>query len=166
MRLHLTQDKIPSLSDLQGPAWSAHLTLIPRICLSLTPSLFPSQPASLLTLQAPSRLRAFALAVRYAWAALPVDTPTSFLSSNHCSHGSFSVRPPPVFYLKLQTTRTPHVPNSPSCALTFFLEGALHWVLVEARGVLVPQPGTEPVSAALEGGFSTLDHQGSLPAPL
>ena len=30
-----------------------------------------------------------------------------------------------------------------------------------AWGILVPRPGIEPVSLALEGGFLALDHQGS-----
>ena len=45
---HLTQGKIQSLSDLQGPARSARPTLTPQTSLPLAPSLFPSQPASLL----------------------------------------------------------------------------------------------------------------------
>lgn len=57
-----------------------------------------------------------------------------------------------MFYLKLHITCTPHTPNSPSVPYIFW--GVLHWVLDEACGILVPQRGMEPVSAALEGGFS------------
>lgn len=90
---HLTQGKIHSLSDLQGPARSARPTLTPQTSLPLVPSLFPSQPASLLLFRH-SSLRAFALPVHYARDALPLDTSMAdSFSSSHCSNGSFSVRP-------------------------------------------------------------------------
>ena len=33
-----------------------------------------------------------------------------------------------------------------------------------ACGIIAPQPGTKPISPALQGGFLTLDHQESSPA--
>ena len=36
----------------------------------------------------------------------------------------------------------------------------------KACGILVPPPGIKPMSPALEGGFLTTGHQGSLPSPV